>query len=103
VLALTVPAQYETTHAVPAKLKGDMDQDGDVDFDDIPGFIDILAPNPTFATAVSAVPEPPTAPLLALGLGIWALGLTGRRPKTHPNGVFLAVFCFLPCNRFART
>jgi len=87
-LALTIPAQYETTHAVPATLKGDMDQDGDVDFDDIPGFIDILAPKSTVATAVSAVPEPPTAPLLALGLGIWALGLTGRRPKPTRMGYF---------------
>jgi hypothetical protein len=35
VLGLKDPAAYEATYGVPAQLNGDIDQDGDLDFDDI--------------------------------------------------------------------
>ena len=43
VLGITNPAQYEATYGVPGSLHGDFDGDGDLDFDDIPGFVEKLS------------------------------------------------------------
>ena len=43
VLGLNDPAAYESMFGVPATQRGDVDQDGDLDFDDIPHFVALLA------------------------------------------------------------
>ena len=52
-------------------LLGDMDCDGDVDFDDIDDFVVILAA--PVSSATQTVPEPGTAALLCLTISILAL------------------------------
>jgi len=44
ILGLTNAAEYEVVHGVPPTEAGDIDADGDLDFDDMPEFVDLLTP-----------------------------------------------------------
>jgi hypothetical protein len=48
VLGLRDAALYEATYGVPPATNGDTDGDGDLDFDDIPGFVALLGGNLQF-------------------------------------------------------
>lgn len=67
-LALKDETEFESQFGVPALVRGDLDRDGDMDFDDVFGMIAIFRSN-----AVQATPEP-TSGMLAIG-GILTLGL----------------------------
>lgn len=62
VLGLNDADDYEALYAVPASIHGDTDGDDDLDFDDIEGFVDLLASD--FQRHV--VPEPGGLPLAVL-------------------------------------
>ncbi|MFV2067308.1 MAG: lamin tail domain-containing protein, partial [Pirellulales bacterium] len=54
-LALTDPSAYEQTYGAPARLGGDFDADGDVDFDDIEGLVGLIQQQTSDSQAARAV------------------------------------------------
>ena len=66
-LGLTSPPSYEAQFGLRPSLKADTDRDGDLDFDDIPGLVDILTGN-----AVE-VAEPASGWLLCVGFALLAI------------------------------
>jgi hypothetical protein len=75
VVGLNNPEAYEMLFGVPPSLKGDTDGDDDQDFDDIPGFVEILS-----SAATHAVPEPKS---LALCLGVLLSLAVARRTRCY--------------------
>jgi T5SS/PEP-CTERM-associated repeat protein len=80
VLGLNNPEEYENQVGVPPETKGDTDGDGDMDFDDIDDFVSILTSSNSLVTLT--VPEPGTAGLFSISLGVFALCGRLTRPGT---------------------
>ncbi|MFV2069084.1 MAG: PEP-CTERM sorting domain-containing protein, partial [Pirellulales bacterium] len=73
VLGLTQPPDYESLFGVRPNIEGDIDMDGDQDFDDISGFVAILV-----GPGLQSIPEPSTLVLFFVGLIAYGLGWRRR-------------------------
>jgi hypothetical protein len=78
VLGLSEPAEYEQHFGVPPWLRGDTEEDGDFDFDDIVYFIEIL--NAPLRADSRTIPEPSSLALTAFSVLAW-LGYWWRRHR----------------------
>jgi hypothetical protein len=68
VLGLIDVDTYVATYGMTPNIHGDIDGDGDQDFDDIVGFVDLLDPPAAQMSFLQAVPEPSTLLLASLAL-----------------------------------
>jgi len=66
-IGLSNPASYATTYLVPPQLRGDTDGDGDLDFDDIPGFVALLTGS-SLSVSAHSIPEPASTTLVAIAM-----------------------------------
>ena len=74
VLGLTRPSAYEALYGAPLEIDGDINGDGQHDFDDITGFQDLLHSG----SELQSVPEPTTLFLASLALVALLVGQHGR-------------------------
>jgi hypothetical protein len=75
---MSTSAAAPTLYGMPPSASGDLDQDGDHDFDDIRGFVALLAAGAT-DSAVAAVAEPATTRLATVAAALFCGCLLVRR------------------------
>lgn len=85
VAGLIDPGDFESTYGVPPSASGDLDQDGDHDFDDIRGFVALLAAG-VVAPAVTPVAEPATTLLATVAGALFCGCLLVRRSCSMRRG-----------------